>query len=312
MKKESMSSRERWLAVLNRKPSDRIPMDYQGTPEVLVNLKKHLGLNTDQEVWEKLHIDMRYWIGPDYTGPALAADHDEYGIQYRMADYGSGSYWECVSGPLEHFETIEEIERNYVWPTHDHLDYSRLQAMANACAGYPVSVMGSEPFLTYKYMRGEEQAFMDLVLNPDIVHYCLGKLYDIRYVRLQRILESVKPGTVDLVTVAEDMGSQTTLLYSPAHIREFFVPHFKRMTALAHQHGAKVLFHSDGAIRQLLEMLIECGVDIINPVQWRCPGMEREGLKNDFGDRLIFHGATDNQQTLPFGYTRRCPPGGTR
>jgi uroporphyrinogen decarboxylase len=42
-------------------------------------------------------------------------------------------------------------------------------------------------------------------------------------------------------------------------------------------------------------------MDILNPVQWRCAGMEREGLKNDFGDQIIFHGGMDNQQTMPFG-----------
>ena len=29
--------------------------------------------------------------------------------------------------------------------------------------------------------------------------------------------------------------------------------------------------------------------------------MEREGLKADFGDKLIFHGAVDKQYTIPFG-----------
>jgi uroporphyrinogen decarboxylase len=42
-------------------------------------------------------------------------------------------------------------------------------------------------------------------------------------------------------------------------------------------------------------------VDALNPVQWRCAGMDREGLARDFGRDLIFHGAVDNQQTLPFG-----------
>ena len=47
--------------------------------------------------------------------------------------------------------------------------------------------------------------------------------------------------------------------------------------------------------------VIDAGIDILNPVQWRCAGMEREALKRDFGDDLIFHGAVDNQQTLAFG-----------
>jgi uroporphyrinogen decarboxylase len=29
--------------------------------------------------------------------------------------------------------------------------------------------------------------------------------------------------------------------------------------------------------------------------------MEREGLKRDFGEQLVFHGAMDNQYTLAFG-----------
>ena len=61
------------------------------------------------------------------------------------------------------------------------------------------------------------------------------------------------------------------------------------------------MHHDDGAIRTCFPTLIEAGIDILNPVQWRCHGMEREGLARDFGSQLIFHGGMDNQQTLPFG-----------
>ncbi len=43
------------------------------------------------------------------------------------------------------------------------------------------------------------------------------------------------------------------------------------------------------------------GMDVLNPIQWRCTGMARSELKRDFGDRLVFHGGVDNQQTLAFG-----------
>ena len=74
-----------------------------------------------------------------------------------------------------------------------------------------------------------------------------------------------------------------------------------KMIALVHSAGAAVLHHDDGAIRQILPDLIEAGIDVLNPVQWRCKGMEREGLKRDFGDRIAFHGAMDNQYTVAFG-----------
>jgi uroporphyrinogen decarboxylase len=73
------------------------------------------------------------------------------------------------------------------------------------------------------------------------------------------------------------------------------------MCDLSHQFGAKVYHHDDGAIRPLIPELLEIGVDLLNPVQWRCKGMDREGLARDFGDRVVFHGAVDNQHTLPFG-----------
>ena len=47
--------------------------------------------------------------------------------------------------------------------------------------------------------------------------------------------------------------------------------------------------------------MIEAGIDLLNPIQWRCRGMEREQLKANFGDQIVFHGAVDNQYTLPFG-----------
>jgi uroporphyrinogen decarboxylase len=63
----------------------------------------------------------------------------------------------------------------------------------------------------------------------------------------------------------------------------------------------KAFHHDDGAIRPVIPDLIEIGIDVLNPIQWRCPGMEPEGLARDFGQRLVFHGGIYNQRTLPFG-----------
>jgi uroporphyrinogen decarboxylase len=84
-------------------------------------------------------------------------------------------------------------------------------------------------------------------------------------------------------------------------IREFFIPRMERMIDLAHQAGAYAFFHSDGAVRKIIPDMIAAGIDVLNPLQWRCKGMEREGLKRDFGDQVIFHGGVDNQYTLAFG-----------
>ncbi|MDP6379932.1 MAG: uroporphyrinogen decarboxylase family protein, partial [Phycisphaerae bacterium] len=109
------------------------------------------------------------------------------------------------------------------------------------------------------------------------------------------------PGKVLLSYVSEDMGSQEGLLFSPAQIHEFMLPRMKHMMDLVHEAGAFVFHHNDGAVRDILPDMIDIGIDVLNPIQWRCRGMEREGLKRDFGASIAFHGAMDNQYTLPFG-----------
>ena len=145
-----------------------------------------------------------------------------------------------------------------------------------------------------------EQSYMDLALNSELVNYCLDKLFDFAYQYTTRIYEQL-PGRVNISYVAEDFGGQTALLFSAGMIREFFIPRMQRMIDLAHQAGAYAFFHSDGAIRQIIPDMIAAGIDVLNPIQWRCDGMDRADLKRDFGDQVVFHGGVDNQQTLAFG-----------
>ena len=300
MPKETMTSKERWLAVVERREPDRIPLHYRATNETTAKLMKYMGCNDADEMFRKLHIDRTAGVGPRYVGPSLAPGTDMYGCRYESVQYEGGSYTECVWHPLANYETVDEIERNYTWPSVDWFDFSDIPKQVEGKEDQVIYGGGSEPFLTYKYLRGEMQGNMDLILHPDIVHYCLGKLYGLCYERTLRIYEQI-PGKVTATSVAEDMGSQTGLLYSRKHLQEFFFPYMKRMMDLAHEAGAFVNTHSDGAIRDIIPDLIDMGADIINPVQWRCDGMDREALKRDFGDRVVFEGAMDNQYTLPFG-----------
>ena len=57
----------------------------------------------------------------------------------------------------------------------------------------------------------------------------------------------------------------------------------KRMIDLAHENGVYAFFHSDGSIRTILPDMLAAGIDVLNPLQWRCNGMERCELKRDFG-----------------------------
>ena len=295
-----MTGRERWLAVLNGEKPDRIPMDYWATGEASQKLCEHMGCDLETAL-ARLHVDHPASVGGRYVGPPPPEGQDIWGLERRQVSYGSGVYSEVVGDPpLARFGSVEEIEAGYRWPSPDDWDYSHLPAAVQALRDRPVRGGGSEPFLLYKLLRGEAQAFVDLIENPEIVHYCLGRLFDLAYQETLRVFETV-PGVVMITYVAEDVGAQTGLMYSPAQIREFLHPGMKRMIDLTHQHGSFVFHHTDGAVRDILPDLIALGIDVLNPVQWRCPGMEREGLKRDFGAQVVFHGGVDNQYTLPFG-----------
>jgi uroporphyrinogen decarboxylase len=295
-----MTSRERWLAVLRRVKPDRIPTDYWTTDEAKDKLKRHLGCPDDEALYLRLHIDRKILIEPEYTGPKIPDGADVFGCRFQDMNYGTGKYRECVFHPLAHHASVSEIEKDFRWPSADWYDCSSLRGKINRWESQPVQGGGSEPFLTYADLRGQEQALMDLVINPEIVHYCLDKLYTLAYEKSRRLYEAL-PGVITHSYVAEDMGSQEDLIYSPAQIREFFLPWMKRMIGLAHDAGIFVFHHSDGAIRKIIPDMIEAGIDVLNPLQWRCKGMDRRGLKQDFGHTLVFHGGIDNQKTLPFG-----------
>ena len=320
MPKETMTPRERWLAVLTRQKPDRVPMDYWSTPEFSAKLVRHLGLSRISEArltanfrrgyasaadslnqaLKLMHVDFVRSVGPKYVGPKLPRKTDVFGCHYRDIHYGTGVYSEVETNPLAQYQTVEEIEKNYTWPDPDWWDYTKIPDHIKGWEDYPIRGGGSEPFLIYKNLRGQELAMMDLAVNPEIVHYCLDKLFELAYQNTLRIYEAI-PGKVMVTYVAEDMGGQDNLMFSRKHIMTYLLPRMKRIIDLAHQAGAFVFHHNDGNCRKILPDMVDAGIDVLNPIQWRSKGMDREGLKADFGDRLVFHGAVDNQYTLPFG-----------
>lgn len=295
-----MTPKERWQAVLKGEKPDRVPMDFWGTDEARQKLQRYLGAESEMAMYQKLNIDLLIGVGPDYAGPPRDDSVDFYGCLHERIEYDGGVYEECVSHPLAQYSTIDEIEANYTWPTADWFDYSRLAATVDQYPDYPIRGGGSEPFLTYCNLRGLEQAYIDLVENREMVEHCLDKLFDFAYENTTRIYEAL-PGRVHISYVAEDFGAQESLLFSPRIIRSLFIPRMRRMIDLAHENDVYVFHHSDGAIRPIIPDMIEAGIDILNPIQWRCDGMDRAELKRDFGAKVILHGGIDNQYTLPFG-----------
>ncbi len=298
-----MTPRQRWLALLDRQPVDRIPSDYQATVEVTQRLLRDLGCASEDTLWRKLHIDKRKYVESRWRLPHHSDDPqaDMWGVRYQRMDYGSGAYDEPAYCPLAAAETVAEVDAHR-WPDPDDFDYSVIARTLDEDDGYwPIHSCCYEPFLLYGYLRGLERSFEDLVLRPELADAILGHIFAFYYEHQRRCFEA-GGGRIHLTWVAEDLGSQTGPLMSLDMYRRFLLPNQVQMAKLARSYGIHVMYHTDGAARLFLPDLIDrVGIEVLNPVQWRCPGMEREGLVADFGDRIIFHGSIDNQHTLPFG-----------
>jgi uroporphyrinogen decarboxylase len=107
---------------------------------------------------------------------------------------------------------------------------------------------------------------------------------------------------VDVVMFADDLGTQQNLQISPRLYRAVIKPRQKLLFALVKSHTrARIFLHSDGAIASILPDLVQVGVDIINPVQPTCAGMDTAMLKREFGRDISFWGSIDTQRVLPFG-----------
>jgi uroporphyrinogen decarboxylase len=296
-----MTPRERWIAVLNREEPDRIPADFWGTKEVVDGLLQDLGCSTEDNLWRELGVDRTHVVAPRHVGPARQNGQDLWGVRYKQQPYGSGigKYDEVAHFPLAEMTDAAELE-DYPWPSPDWFDYSAIATELGRLQEWPVQAGHYEPF--YSSMRGFELALMDLVLAPEFADRALQKIFEFCFEYSKRIFESAGKGGGILYTyVAEDLGSQKGLLMSLEMIDRFLIPRMRAMVDLARAYGVRAFHHDDGACRPVLPRMAEIGIDILNPIQWRCPGMGREELKRDFGDVFVFHGGVDNQITLPFG-----------
>lgn len=299
-----MDHRQRILAAIRHQPVDRVPTDIWATPEVWNKLFLHLGVTTQQEVYDALDIDGILEFAPPYTGTIPRQDgqhrYNEWGMGFRMQAYGSGVYDEQVIYPLAGAETIADLEA-YPWPNPADYDYRALPGLiAEHSTGRAVGVGYTAVFYYHNLLRGLELSLMDPILRPEFTHHLIGRLSDFFNEYHRRCYEAAR-GLVDTTQVTDDYGSQRGLLISPRIFDTFYRRPVQRAIHLAKSFGLFVFHHDDGDCRKLLPVLVEMGIDVLNPIQWRCGDWDLVDLKTRYGSRICFHSAVDNQQTLPFG-----------
>jgi uroporphyrinogen decarboxylase len=294
-----MNSKERVLATFEHRVPDRVPLWYGAAEGVTAGLMRLCGAGDEEALMQRLHIDFRRvrerYIGPDLAVGADGSRQTYWGI-WRAGSY----YGQPISHPLAGVETVEEVEQ-YAWPSPDWFDFSHLRLH---CEGWRDHAIIGGPwvviFTDATELVGMDEFFMKMITHPEVMAAVLQKVSDF-YAQITIRFFDACGDLLDIFFFGDDLGTQRSLFISPAMWQEFMQPHFARFLELGRQAGLKTMFHSCGAVRDLIPYMIDQGLDALNPVQRRARGMDLAGLKRDFGDRLTFHGGVDHQQALPFG-----------
>jgi uroporphyrinogen decarboxylase len=143
---------------------------------------------------------------------------------------------------------------------------------------------------------GFEDWMVTFASEPEYVAALYEELTQAWLENLRRFHEAVG-GRVQILQICDDFGTQSAPFLSERMFREKLLPYYKRGLDWIHRNTAwKVMLHSDGAIFPLLPLILEMGVDILNPVQVSAAGMRPERLKREFGSRLVFWGGSCDAQ----------------
>ena len=335
---KTLTSYERVKTSLEHKEPDKVPFDLGAAAVTGINnkalrsLRRYLGLseavtvkdkitqiaNIEDDLIDILKIDIKCVSPRPASQKGLSQELgveegydriiDEWGMGWRMPVSG-GHYYDLFRSPLSEAESISDIEK-YPWPdAMDIARYTDLKMKADhivfeekkACF---LERMSSGMWEHAMWMRGYEQFYIDMMMNPGIVQAIMERILEVNMQYWERALTEVGENVL-IVSMADDLGSQNSLLVDLDTYKEQIWPFHKRLFDFVRSKAKSkvhIFFHNDGAVMETFPLLIEAGVDIMNPFQVNCTGMDTRKFKREFGkDLTIWGGSCDNQVIMPFG-----------
>jgi hypothetical protein len=159
------------------------------------------------------------------------------------------------------------------------------------------------PFLKHpRGVRDIEEWYISTLTRPDYVHAIFSRQCDIALENLEAYRRIVGDQIDVLYVCGTDFGTQQSTFCSVDTFSRLYAPYYKRLNDWVHTHTAwKTFKHSCGAVEPLIHQFIECGFDVLNPVQCSARGMKPWDLVDRYGGRIVFWGGgVDTQYTLPF------------
>jgi len=293
---KEMTSRERIFCALERGIPDRVPL-YEAVIDEGVMQALLPGCN---------YYQFNDWIGLDNAGlnrSSWRRDNVEYVDTEKgwfkdawgvIRAFGPESTPYPIEGPIKRPEDL----KNYTPPDPNAPDaLGHLPEVVQRFKGKKaITAICRDGFFNPSYLRGQEQFLMDMIENPTLVHtlieVCLS--YDIPLMR-----RMIRAG-VEVVVLGDDYANKNGPMMSPKHFRQFIFPALKKVVAAAHEEGAYVVKHTDGNIMPLLDMIVEAGVDALNPLE-PAAGMNIAEVKKLYGDKIALVGNIDCGELLCFG-----------
>lgn len=265
---------------------------------------------TPCEIPHYINLDKR---GEDWF--ILDKDGREMGVMKKGSLYFEQTFFPLMERGIEndHFEDLEEMLARQMWSAVPHpaahldMDVPGLAKLAEGAKNLReksdraiIGLFGGNMFEVPQMLYRMDHYLLATGMYPDKVMELSEHLYRIYLASLEKWLSAVGP-YIDVVLFGDDLGGQQGPLISPDAYREFYKPFHKKLWGRAKELAdVKVQLHCCGGIYELLDDLIDAGLDAVNPVQISCRGMDPKRLKTDFGGRITFWGGgCDTQRILP-------------
>ena len=316
-----MDSRELFAKTMAHKGYESLPLDIGAT--TLTSMSKgcekalcdFLGF-TDSPERDDDRVDERIleWAETDFRAVGniveLPSVHskkiseteyfDCWGIQQRFVD----GQWQIVNAPLKN-ATIEDVKA-YPWPTpriNDELMDKWVDKAKKLKEDGKYVVIAEHPYFGIlelgMWLFGYDGFMINMGINTDIVKTFFEIVTNIQLTVAEQYYGQLGK-YIDLTTSGDDFGTQRAPMVSPGMFDDLITPFFAERIKRTKELGQCYYWHhSCGSVYKLLDNLINCGVDILNPVQLSATDMEPEKLKADYGDKIVFWGGVDVQQFLP-------------
>lgn len=298
-----MTSKERVNAMFARRDQDRVPRYETFWPETIERWQAE-GLEGDADAVlnEYLHADIQkiVWFWPvPFPGQKEILEETDETETYKDANGGIVRFWKHKSGTPEHIgfsctsRDIWETDYKPAMIQQDvTIDLEEVRTrFAEAARHQRWTVLcGVEAFEAIRKIIGDEEAMMSMMDDPEWIADIAKVEADLLLKNYQAVLDAgIQP---DGLWIFGDMAFKNMTFCSPDTYRELIWPQHKRIADWAHAHDMKMIFHSDGDLRGVMDLYIEAGFDCLQPLECKA-SMDIRTLIPTYGDRLAFFGNVD-------------------